>query len=75
MDSFFNDATYHLSGKTKAGLISAVTPDMEISFELKIENIDSCETDEYECVLWIDPWFYFGHRAPLRHLTSAPQVQ
>ena len=36
--------------------------DMELSFEIKIEDLSSIEVDGYKAVLWIGSWFRFGLR-------------
>ena len=43
VERWSNDGTYDVSKYAKIGKIKSITPNMEFSFELKIENMDSCE--------------------------------
>ena len=54
-----NDGTFDISRQKAIGKIKSITPNMEFSFELKIENMDSCRVDDYNRVLSIGGWFYF----------------
>ena len=58
LDCWSNDGTFDT--ETKIGSIKSITPNMEVSFELKIENMDSCDVVEYNRVFRIHYWFYFG---------------
>ena len=59
MERLSNDGTYDLSRPTKIGKIKSITPNMEFSFELKIENMDSSNVDRHNYVLLIGNWFCF----------------
>ena len=62
-----NDGTFDMSSGTEIGKIKSITPNMEFSFELKIENMDGC-TDScrdigcwcFKLVLGIGGWFDFN---------------
>ena len=66
IERFYNDGTYYLSKYTKIGGIKTITQNMEVSFEMRIENMDLCDVDGYIGVLrivgvgWSVGWFYFG---------------
>ena len=60
-DGMFNIRTGHLlPTETEIGRITSITPDMEFSFELKIEDMNSCIVDNPYWVLWIPDWFNFN---------------
>ena len=42
------------------GNIKTITPNMEISFEMQIENFNSIEVDDYRCALTIQNWLVLG---------------
>ena len=42
------------------GKIKTITPNMEVSFEMQIENLDSIGVGVYRCLFWIDYSLYFG---------------
>ena len=44
------------------GTFKTITQNMEFSFEMKIQNMDSCRIDGYDFVLRIEGWFDFGIR-------------
>ena len=46
----------------RMGQIKTITMSMEVSFEMKIENLFSIRVDDYKEVLNIDGWFWFGLR-------------
>ena len=58
IERFSNDGTFDLS-TTKIGTLKTITQNMEVSFEMKIQNMDSFDVDNYNDVLWIEGWFYF----------------
>ena len=60
MERWSNDGTFDISTETNIGKIQSITSNMEFSFELKIENMDSIEVDGYIRVLRIWDWFFFG---------------
>ena len=57
IERFYNDGTYDLSQNTTIG---GITQNMEVSFEMRIENMDSCFVDGINFVFWISGWFNFG---------------
>ena len=57
-EHFIYNETIDLSRLNCIGKIETITANMEISFEMKIENIDSCKSDEPYWVLAIGGWFY-----------------
>ena len=63
VERWSNDGTYDVSNYTKIGKIKSITPNMEFSFELKIENMDSNIVHWDNEVLWIggvaSTWFWF----------------
>ena len=60
LERWSNDGTFDISMNTYIGKIKSITPNMEVSFELKIENMDSLDVDGYNLVLEIGEWFWFG---------------
>ena len=61
-ERLFNNGTFDISNETFVGNIKNLTPSMDISFELKIENMDSLKVDGYVCALRIDEYFKFALR-------------
>ena len=59
-EQWSNHGTFDISTGTEIGKIKSITPNMEFSFELKIENMDLCEVERFNRVLMIWPWFDFG---------------
>ena len=61
---FSSSGTFDISGTNVIGAIHRITPKMEFSFELKIENMDSCEDGSSKSILWIHGesawWFGFN---------------
>ena len=54
------DGTFNpLSEKRKIGTLKTITQNMEVSFEMKIQNMDLCVVGRYNRVLQIPGWFYF----------------
>ena len=56
---FVSKNSYDISTKTEIGQIKTLTPNMEVNFELKIQNMNSCRVDGAKTVLWIFGWFGF----------------
>ena len=61
-ERFLNDDTFDIGDKTKIGSIRTISPNMEISFELSIQDMDSCNVDYRERVLIIKDYFRFAIR-------------
>ena len=65
-EQWSNHGTFDISRQTAIGKIKSITRNMDISFELKIENMDSCKVDDLHVVLLISStsknlgWFWFG---------------
>ena len=56
---FVSKNSFEISTKTEIGQIKTLTPKMEVNFEIKIDNMDSCRIDGAKTVLWIFGWFGF----------------
>ena len=59
IERFSNDGTFDLSKITEIGRFKTITQNMEVSFEMKIPNMDSCDVDGYNYVLLFRGWFVF----------------
>ena len=54
------DGTFNpLSEKRKIGTLKTITQNMEVSFEMKIQNMDECRIGGCNYVLLIPGWFRF----------------
>ena len=59
-EQWSNDGTFDLVKYNFIDDIKSITPNMELSFELKIENMDSSWIHRQNWVFWINKWFGFG---------------
>ena len=59
IERFSNEGTFDLSEDTEIGTFKTITQNMEFSFEMKIQNMDSCVVDGFNWVLLIGGWFNF----------------
>ena len=59
---FSSSGTFDITETTVIGTIHNVTPKMELSFELRLENMDSSEDDSSKSILWIygESAWWFG---------------
>ena len=65
IERFSNDGTFDFSEGTKIGTFKTITQNMEVSFEMKIPDMDSCDVGDYNLVLEIgglEDWFDFAIR-------------
>ena len=60
IERFSNDGTFDLSVYTGIGTLKTITQNMEFSFEMKIQNMDSCRIGGCNYVLLIGWWLRFG---------------
>ena len=57
-ERFSHDDAFDLSKYQRIGIIKKISPNMEFSFEMKVENI--VDSYCYNSVLSIDDWFCFA---------------
>ena len=58
-ENFNYNGPLDLSQRKNIGQIKTITMDMEVRFEMKIQDLGSVGVDDYKWVFGIDGWFWF----------------
>ena len=62
IEHFTHNGPEDLSKEEIIGKIKTMTENMEVSFDMKIEDVDECDDDYFYYVLLIEHWFDFAIR-------------